>query len=113
MSDTILADVKQKCGLPIENEDFDSEIILHANSALSILWQLGTFDGDLRTIDEQSTWNEIETDIELQSLISEYIALKVRVIFDPPQSSTLSEALNHRIDELEFRINAVSDISEE
>ena len=41
-----------------------------------------------------------------------YVALKVRMLFDPPQSSTVMEAVKNRISELEWRLYVMCDKEE-
>jgi hypothetical protein len=38
--------------------------------------------------------------------------MKVRMMFDPPVSSAVVEAMNHNIEELEWRLNNGSDYEE-
>ena len=52
------------------------------------------------------------SDSEVQTLES-YMYLKVRLLFDPPTNSGVTEATNRMIDELEFRINAATDFRKE
>jgi hypothetical protein len=37
--------------------------------------------------------------------VRQFIYLRVRLIFDPPESSTVAESINDRIHELTFRLN--------
>lgn len=106
---TILDDIKAMCGITKTNTDFDVQIKIHANGALSSLRQLGTFSGNLYMVMEDSVWDDLETDPEIQVLVIEYICQKTRLSFDPPQSSSLETAITGRIDELEFRINVLTD----
>ena len=42
-------------------------------------------------------------------MIKNYIYLKVKLVFDPPQSSRVIESYENQIKELEFRINVEVD----
>jgi hypothetical protein len=42
-------------------------------------------------------------------MIKTYIAIRVRLIFDPPQSSSLDQALRLEIAEYEWRLNVKVD----
>lgn len=110
MSDSILESVKSVCNINYDNTDFDDVLILYINGALSNLWQLGTFSGDTYSISgSEETWDSLEVDQSVAPLVKEYVGSKTRMDFDPPQSTSLRDALANRIDELEFRINAVTD----
>lgn len=106
---TMLDDIKAMCGITRTNTDFDIQIKIHANGALSSLRQLGTFSGDLYLVTDECVWNDLEIDPEIQALAMEYICLKTRAAFDPPQASSLETAITGRLDELEFRINVLTD----
>ena len=42
-------------------------------------------------------------------MVKTYITLKVRVIFDPPLTSSVLEAMNKEISQLEWRLNVAVD----
>ena len=44
-------------------------------------------------------------DEDLLRLIKDYVYLRVRIIFDPPTSSFVLEALNKQVSEFEWRIH--------
>lgn len=109
MSDTIMETVKKAIGVPPVVTDFDDVIQMHINAALGTMYQLATFDSPvyLETGDEQ--WTDITSSSQQLSLVQEYVSLKTRMAFDPPQSGSYSTALDDRIAELEFRINVEGD----
>ena len=43
------------------------------------------------------------------NLVKSYVHMKVRLMFDPPTSSAVTDAINKTISELEWRIQAVTD----
>lgn len=104
---SILYTVKQMIGLAPTYDPFDLEIIADINAALMSLMQVGVGPekGFIVTGPEQ-TWEEFigETNTELGAL-QNYVALKVKTIFDPPSSSHVSEAMNKLIQEYEWRMN--------
>lgn len=106
LEQSILASIKQMLGLPIEVKAFDEEIAAHINSVFTILNQLdiGSDDGFMIT-GYNETWAEYVDNITLATMVREFIYLKVRMIFDPPASSVVSDAYNQRIAELEWRMN--------
>jgi hypothetical protein len=56
--------------------------------------------------DATTTWKDLlGTRMDLEA-IKTFIYLKVRLIFDPPTSAFVVEAMERQISELEWRINA-------
>lgn len=105
MEDSILKTIKQILGVPDDYDVFDLTIIIHINSVFSILSQLGVGpDEDFFIEDDSSTWDEFFEDEDM-NLIRSYIYLKVRMLFDPPTTSFLLDAMNKQISEFESRIN--------
>lgn len=111
--DSILLSIKRLLGVSEDCEHFDDEIIMHINSVLVILNQLGVGPpGGFIVTDTRQTWSIFvpnRTDIEF---IKTYVFMKVKLIFDPPQSSSAIESMNRVISELEWRINVAVDPGE-
>lgn len=111
--DSILLSIKRLLGVSEDCEHFDDEIIMHINSVLVILNQLGVGPpGGFIVTDTRQTWSMFipnRTDIEF---IKTYVFMKVKLIFDPPQSSSAIESMNRVISELEWRINVAVDPGE-
>lgn len=103
---SILTSIKKMLGIVEECEDFDTDIIIHINTALSSLTQIGVgpSDGFLIT-DKSSEWSNFINDNKKLEMIKTYIFLKVKNVFDPPASSTVKEIYNQNISELEWRIS--------
>ena len=106
MSDSILDTIKQLLGIEAEDTAFDTDVIVHINSALMTLNQLGVGPSAAFSIqDKDDIWEDFlkkSTDLEA---VKTYIYLKVRTVFDPPSSSAVLEAMNRNISELEWRLN--------
>ena len=110
--DSILTSVKKMLGIPEDYEQFDMDIIMHINSVLMILTQLGVGPEEGFAIaDKTDEWDDFIGDNVLLELVKSYVYLKVRLIFDPPQSSSVIEAMNRQISEFEWRINVAVDPS--
>lgn len=111
--DSILLSIKRLLGVSEDCEHFDDEIIMHINSVLVILNQLGVGPpGGFIVTDTRQTWSMFvpnRTDIEF---IKTYVFMKAKLIFDPPQSSSAIESMNRVISELEWRINVAVDPGE-
>jgi hypothetical protein len=111
--ESILTSIKKLLGIAEEYDHFDSDIIMHINSVFMILTQLGVGPaGGFRIEGEDAEWNDyLENNLLLESVKS-YMYMKVRLMFDPPQSSAAMEAMNRLISELEWRISVTVDPGE-
>lgn len=104
--DSILKTIKKLLGISDEETHFDTDIIMHINSVFSILHQLGVGpDKSFSIQDDTATWDDfIENDNNFND-VRTYIYLKVRLLFDPPSSSSVMSAMERQISELEWRLN--------
>lgn len=111
--ESILTSIKKMLGIVEEYEHFDADLIMHINSVLSILTQLGVGPSEGFSIkDKTATWNDFLSDSKNLESVKSYIYLKVRLIFDPPLTSSVTEAINRMISELEWRILVAADPAE-
>lgn len=104
--ESILTSIKKLLGIAEDYEHFDSDIIMHINSVFMILTQIGVGPSEGFFItDKNATWDEfIPTGKSLESVKS-YMYMKVKLLFDPPQSSAVMESMNRMISEFEWRLN--------
>ena len=103
--ESILTSIKKLLGIEEDYVHFDADIIMHINSVLSILTQLGVGPSKGYSIkDANATWDEFITNPAKLELVKTYVYLKVRLMFDPPSSSSAIESMKQLISELEFRI---------
>lgn len=104
--DSILFSTKKSLGLGSSYEAFDPEIIMHINSALFDANQIGIGPaGGFSIADETAVWSDLigaRKDLEALKL---YVYLKVKLIFDPPATSFVLEAMNKKLSECEWRLN--------
>ena len=108
--DSILTSIKKLLGITEEYEHFDQDIIMHINSVFMILTQMGVGPEEGFTIsDSTTTWNEFTNDDKKIEAVKSYVYLKVRLLFDPPASSSVMEAINRSISEFEWRLNIAVD----
>lgn len=109
MSSSILNDVKHTLGLLPEQTAFDLDIMLHTNSVLATLTQLGVGPVEGYMIEgPNNEWDEFISDPRLNAVKS-YIFLKVKLMFDPPGTGFVVTSMERQITELEYRINVVVD----
>lgn len=108
--DSILTSIKKLLGITEEYTHFDVDIIMHINSVFMILNQMGVGPSEGFVIEDKSMYWEdfIEDPTQLQAVKS-YMYMKVKLLFDPPLSSAVMEAMNRTISELEWRLNVAVD----
>jgi len=107
MNDSILNTIKQMLGITTTQTEFDTDIIIHINTVINILHQLGIFhsENDGYSITGTSEkWSDYLTDINKLQMVKTYVYLKVKLIFDPPLNATVISSMKEQIAELEFRL---------
>ena len=106
MADSILNSTKKILGLAADYTAFDLDIITHINGVFSTLDQIGVGPvGGFYIEDEEETWDDFTAPPNQLNLVRTYVFLKVRMLFDPPGTSYLIEAMNKQIQEHEYRLN--------
>ena len=114
-SSSILESVKKLLGVSEYDDGFDYEIKDLINAEFLSLHQLGIGPEEGFSINgPDDVWDDYTDNAKLRDAVRQFIYLRVRMIFDPPASSTVADAINNRINELEFRLNiqAEGDASE-
>lgn len=110
MSESILTSIKKLLGIADEYTHFDTDIIIHINTAFSVLHQLGVGpDIPFIITGENETWDQFIQDNDKLHMVKTYIYLKVRLVFDPPTNSAAMDAFKKQCDEYEWRLNAADD----
>lgn len=108
--ESILTSIKKLLGIEEEYTQFDNDIIMHINSALLNLTQLGVGPAEGFLIeDDTATWEDFIGDSNQLQAVKSYMYLKVKLLFDPPLSSSVIESMNRMIAELEWRLNVAVD----
>lgn len=106
VSESILNSIKKLLNISKDEHAFDTDIIIHINSVISALLQIGIGPSEgFRVSDESDTWQDYITDEQKIDYIKTYIYLKVKLIFDPPLNSSLMQSFNETIRELEWRLH--------
>lgn len=111
MTESILTSIKKLLGIDENYTHFDSDLIMHINSVLSILTQLGVGPPNGFSITGNGEkWNDFIQKENLNlSLVKSYMHLKVKLLFDPPLSSAVIESINKQISEFEWRLNVAAE----
>lgn len=103
--DSILTSVKKILGIKEEYDVFDPDLIMYINSVFVILSQIGIASGKSYSIyDDTQNWTDYIPESPTLELVKTYVCAKVRMMFDPPTSSILSETYDRLIQELEERL---------
>ena len=104
-SQSIIRTICKLIGVSSMDDHFDLDIKVHANSAFATLMQLGVGPENGFTVKDKDTkWEEFSDDPVLVEMVKSYMYLKVRILFDPPSSSIVMEAINRNIAEEEWRL---------
>lgn len=110
-NDSILNTTKKMLGVGEDYDAFDVDILNNINSVFLSLNELGVGTDTVYSIDDsEATWSDfLGSQIGSLRAVATYIYLKVRLIFDPPTSSFVLDAIKEQISELEFRLNVYVD----
>ena len=107
MDESILKTVKSDLGIIDYETAFYSDILMNINAVFSVLYQIGVGDKAVSiSLDNADiTWLEAFSDNQdLIDMIRTYTYMRSRIIFDPPSSSFVLDALTKQIQEYEWRI---------
>lgn len=104
MGDSILNDIKKLLGITSEYNAFDRDIILHINSVLMALVQIGIGKKGFIISTSYDTWDEFLDDAENLEAVKSYVALRVRMLFDPPTNSSVASSFENQIQMYEWRL---------
>lgn len=108
MAASILTSTKKVLGIVEADESFDVDILMHINSAFSTLNQLGIGPEDGFLIEDKApTWDDFLGDDKRLNSAKSYVYLRVKLFFDPPNTSFVLQSMEKQIEELGWRLNTV------
>lgn len=108
--ESILIATKKLLGLMPEYTPFDPDIIMHINGAIQSLYQIGVGKKGFIVFDDSATYKDLLGDEEENlQLVKLYIYYRVRLGWDPPQSSSVLTSMKELLTETEWRLNAQVD----
>ena len=112
MSNSVLTSTKKILGIDEAYTVFDQDIITHINATFSVIQQLGVgpISGFFIT-DATTLWSDLDVPPEQLAMIRTYVFLKVRSLFDPPNTSFLINATEKQLQEYEWRLNNFREIA--
>lgn len=108
MEESILKTIKKLIGLAEGYTVYDEDVKVFINGAISTLTQLGIGpSAGFMIEDATTTWGAFVGDDPRLSAVKTYIHLRLKLIFDPPQTSFAITAFEKQIEELAWRLNVV------
>lgn len=108
--ESILTSIKKLLGISEDETHFDTDVIIHINSVLMVLTQMGVGPSTGFTIvDKDDFWSDFIPDGQNLESVKSYVYMRVKLLFDPPLSSSVIESMNRMISELEWRLNVAAD----
>ena len=112
MEDSILITIKQLLGIDEDITDFDLDLIIHINSALSEIYNIGYGSAPLSISGVDATWDLLLLDNKDLELIKTFVYVSVKMVFDPPTSNIVMETYKEIKKKYEFDIYLASDTKE-
>lgn len=110
--ESILTSIKKLLGITEDYEAFDTDIIIHINSALMVMNQLGIGVKGFVIDSAADTWEDFLGSTENVDAVKTVVYLRVRLAFDPPANSFVTSAIQEMIKEYEWRLNVQVDPGE-
>jgi hypothetical protein len=99
----ILHDVRKALGVP--DTSFDHEILIHLNSVVLGLLQIGIAAfAETGVIDELTDWPEDDSPTPIITAYKSLIVLRMKLLFDPPANVSIRESILQHISEIESRL---------
>lgn len=104
--ESILTSIKSLLGISEDTTVFDTDVLSGINGAFFTLTQLGIgpSEGFLVT-DSTTTWSDFCNNFGALGGIKQYVYLKTKLLFDPPEHGYVVSQYESAIKELEWRLN--------
>lgn len=105
---SILTSVKKVLNIDVSVTVFDQDILLFINTAFARLNQLGIGPDDGFMIeDAAAVWDDyLDGDLRYNN-VQTYIALSVRLLFDPPTTSYLLTSMQNQMEKFESLLSVL------
>lgn len=108
--DSILNTTKKLLNVGESYHVFDLDIIIHINSVFANIQQLmGGRDEAFQISGETEVWDDFIQGNKALAGVRSYVAMKVRLLFDPPSTSFALTSIEKLISEFEWRLNVEGD----
>lgn len=106
----VLDGVKLYLDILPENEEFDDTLLTYVNDSMSYVTQdIGIGPKDGFKVSKKTLWSEIVPS-DLFHDVRTLIALRIKLLFDPPQVAAVISAIERQIDEVEWRLANRADV---
>jgi hypothetical protein len=107
MEQSILKSTKKILGIGPDDTSFDLDIITHINTEFSTLTDLGVGpEAGFVIEDESAEWDSyLPDDLVRLTKVKTCVHLRTRLLFDPPTSSYLLDAIKEQLRESEWRLS--------
>lgn len=106
-NNSILDSVKAQLGICEEDTSFDKELIIHINSVLAHVTQIGVGPSEGFAItDSSEQWDQLIQDSMTLQNVKSFVFLRVKLLFDPSASATIMNAQEAMAKEMEWRLYA-------
>lgn len=104
MDNKILDDIRAMLG-PDTDTVFDTDLLIHINTFLSDMTQVGIGPSGGMIVDKNTTWAQFITNSILLPQVRTYVYLKVKLVFDTSSMTSYAiNALNDQAKELIWRL---------
>ena len=109
-NESILNSIKHLLGIMSDVTAFDGDIIIHINSAFSILASMGVGPATgFKITSASELWDTFLSQFQpgeptLYEDVKTWMYMKVKLMFDPPTNSPLLDSYNRMISEIEYRM---------
>lgn len=103
---SILEDTKKSLGLAADYTPFDADIVMHINSVLADLTQLGVGpEAGFEISGSAEAWASFIADEPRLNSVKSYLFLRVKMLFDPPGTGYVLTSMEKMLEKAEWRIN--------
>ena len=100
---SILKSIRQRIGPSASYDVFDEDLITNINSSFTQLCRQGIGPSTpFKITGESEEWSDFMSEEEMPEDVKQYIYLKARLVFDPPQSATVIKMYQEEADKIEW-----------
>lgn len=111
MDESILLNIREMCDVGESVDSFDGQLIPLINTFLFRSAQFGVGKKGFMVTGSKETWKDfLGSDAESYAALKNYISIRVKLLFDPPESAALLRALQEDAKELEWCLYDEADI---
>lgn len=110
-NESIFSSIKKLLGVAQIDPSFDTDLLIHINTALAVVSQLGIGpDTGFSITGPDETWDSLLAECPmLYADVKSYVFLRVKMLFDTPTIGSVNEVFKESIREYEWRISVAAD----